>query len=77
MNWRTSSYSSNGGNTCVAVGSLPWRTSSYSGHGGDTRVETASNGAFIAVRDTTERGTGRTLAFSPAAWGVFTAALKR
>ena len=77
MNWRTSSYTSNGGATCVEVGSLPWRTSSYSGNGGDTCVETASNGEVIAVRDTTDHGAGLTLTFTPAGWATFTAALKR
>jgi hypothetical protein len=76
MNWRTSSYTSNGGATCVEVGSLPWRTSSYSSNGGDTCVETASTGEVIAVRDTTDRGTGLTLTFSLKAWVGFTTSLK-
>ncbi len=37
--WRTSSYSDNGGSTCVEVGAIPWRKSSYSGNGGSTCVE--------------------------------------
>jgi len=76
MNWRTSSYSGNGGNTCIEVGSLPWRTSSYTSNGGATCVETASTGEAIAVRDTTDRGTGQTLSFTPRAWTTFTASLK-
>jgi hypothetical protein len=74
--WRTSSYSDNGGNTCVEVGSAPWRTSSYSGNGGNTCVQAAAIGRVIAVRDTTDRGAGLTLAFSAAAWSAFTASLK-
>ena len=74
MNWRISSYTSNGGATCVEVGT--WRTSSYSSNGGNTCVETASTGEVIAVRDTTDRGAGLTLTFSPRAWSAFTASLK-
>ena len=37
--WRKSSYSSNGGVTCVEVASIPWRKSSYSSNGGATCVE--------------------------------------
>jgi hypothetical protein len=74
--WRTSSYTANGGNTCVDVGSAPWRTSSYSSNGGDTCVEAAAVGRVIAVRDTTDRGAGLTLAFTAAAWTAFTASLK-
>jgi hypothetical protein len=75
--WRTSSYTSNGGDTCVEVGSSPWRTSSHSSNGGDTCVEAASTGRLIAVRDTTDRCAGLTLAFPPSAWTAFTASLKR
>ena len=74
--WRTSSYSGNGGDTCVEVGSSPWRTSSYSSNGGNTCVEAASTGQLIAVRDTTDHGAGLTLTFSPSAWTTFTASLR-
>jgi uncharacterized protein DUF397 len=36
--WRKSSYSGNGGNNCVEVGTM-WRKSSYSGNGGGNCVE--------------------------------------
>ncbi len=44
--------------------------------GGRAYVETASNGDAIAVRDTTDHGTGPTLTFTPAAWATFTTGLK-
>lgn len=37
--WRKSSYSHNGGGSCVEVGAIPWRKSSYSGNGGAQCIE--------------------------------------
>jgi hypothetical protein len=39
-------------------------------------VEAASTGQLIAVRDTTDQGTGLTLTFLPSAWTTFVTALK-
>ncbi|QWF81987.1 DUF397 domain-containing protein [Amycolatopsis sp. CA-230715] len=60
--WRTSSYTSNGGN-CVEVG---WRISSYSTTNGDC-VEVGRDRQAILVRDTKDR-TGGTLGFPAAQW---------
>jgi hypothetical protein len=51
--WRTSSYSTNGGN-CVEVA---WRTSSYSGNGG-SYVEVGHRAEEVLVRDTKDRPGG-------------------
>ncbi len=40
--WRKSSYSANGGEACVEVGSIPWRKASYSANGGGNCVEVGS-----------------------------------
>jgi hypothetical protein len=37
--WRKSSYSDNGGDSCIEVGAIPWRKSTYSDNGGSTCVE--------------------------------------
>jgi hypothetical protein len=37
--WRTSSYTDNGGSTCVEVGAIPWRKSTHSDNGGSSCVE--------------------------------------
>jgi hypothetical protein len=37
--WRKSSYSGNGGGSCIEVGTVPWRKSSYSGNGGAACIE--------------------------------------
>jgi hypothetical protein len=63
--WRTSSYSNNGGDTCVEVGT--WRTSSYSNNGGATCVEVGTAIAGVLVRDTADRASA-TLAVPAAAW---------
>jgi hypothetical protein len=39
LGWRTSSYSNNGGGTCVEVAAIPWRKSTYSANGGVQCVE--------------------------------------
>jgi hypothetical protein len=74
--WRKSSYSDNGGSTCVEVGALPWRTSSYTGNGGDTCVEAAHAPGAVLVRDTTQRGAGPVLRVTPAAWARLTRAIR-
>ena len=51
-----------------------WRKSSYSGSNGGECVEVAAAEAVI-VRDTSDRN-GPTLAFSAAAWSVFTVTIK-
>jgi hypothetical protein len=78
--WRTSSYTDNGGDTCVEVSALPWRTSSYSGNGGDTCVEVGAlprrPAGTVLIRDTTERGAGRVLRVPEQAWRAFTSAVR-
>jgi hypothetical protein len=66
--WRTSSYSSNGGSSCVEVGAIPWRTSSYTGNGGSTCVEAGHVRGAVLVRDTTQHGGGPVLRVTPADW---------
>ncbi len=67
--WRKSSYSSNGGATCVEVANV-WRRSSYSSNGGADCVETAMAGPLVAVRDSKDPD-GPRLAFGAGAWGTF------
>jgi hypothetical protein len=54
-----------------------WRKSSYSGgnEGGSNCVEVAGHGGAVAVRDSKDPGLGA-LAFSPARWREFVAAVK-
>jgi hypothetical protein len=53
-----------------------WRKSSYSGTNGGNCVEIARNlPGVVAVRDSKDPG-GPALAFTPADWEAFTAALK-
>jgi hypothetical protein len=77
--WRTSSYTGNGGSTCVEVGALPWRKSSHSDNGGDSCVEvsalTQRPAATVLIRDTTQRG-GLVLRVPAQAWRSFTSALR-
>ncbi len=54
---------------------MDWRKSTYSGANGGSCIETASDGALILVRDTTNRG-GTTLSFAVDAWQEFTGSLK-
>jgi hypothetical protein len=58
--WRKSSYSDNGGSTCVEVGALPRR---------------AAAGAVL-IRDTTDRGVGLVLRVSAETWRAFTTAIR-
>jgi hypothetical protein len=78
--WRKSSYSDNGGDSCVEVGALPWRTSSYSDNGGSTCVEVSAlprrPANTVLIRDTTERGGGRVLRVPEQAWRAFTSAVR-
>lgn len=68
--WRKSSYSSNGGATCIEVAAV-WRKSSHSSNGGNTCVEVAADGSrVIAVRDSTDPG-GAALTFGPREWRRF------
>jgi len=52
-----------------------WRKSSYSGGNGGSCVETASDGAIVLVRDTTDRE-GFTLSVAAGAWAEFTDSLR-
>lgn len=67
LEWRTSSYSSNG-EQCVEV--APWRTSSYSTNGGENCVEVSPATDRMLVRDTKCREAG-IIAFTPDAWTSF------
>jgi hypothetical protein len=70
--WRTSSYSNNGGDTCVEVGA--WRKSSYSNGAGANCVEVAA-ATGVLIRDTTDRA-GATLTIPAAAWRTLLAGLR-
>lgn len=74
--WRTSSYSGNGGSTCVEVGALPWRKSTYSGNGGSSCVEAGHVPGAVLIRDTTDNGTGLVLRVTPADWARFTTTVR-
>lgn len=49
----------------------PWRTSTHSNNGGNC-VQVASHDGVVAVRDTTQHGTGPILRFPARAWRQFT-----
>jgi Domain of unknown function (DUF397) len=73
--WRKSSYSGNGGASCVEVAAA-WRKSSHSGNGGDSCVEVARNQPdAVAVRDSKDPD-GPMLVFTPAQWTAFAVAVK-
>jgi hypothetical protein len=72
--WRKASYSSNGGDSCVEVGTA-WRKASYSGNGGGSCVEAGNVPGGVLVRDTTDRD-GAVLSIPAEAWKMFTAALQ-
>jgi hypothetical protein len=72
--WRKASYSSNGGGSCVEVGTA-WRKASYSGNGGGSCVEAGNVLGVVLVRDTTNRG-GVVLGIPAGAWQTFTGGLK-
>jgi hypothetical protein len=74
--WRTSSYSGNGGSSCVEVGAIPWRTSTYSGNGGSTCIEAGHVAGAVLVRDTTQHGRGPVLRVTPGDWARFTATVR-
>jgi hypothetical protein len=68
--WRKSSYSGNGGGTCVEVS--VWRKSSYTGNGGGNCVEVARNlPRIVAVRDSKDPD-GPLLTLTPEDWRAFT-----
>jgi hypothetical protein len=78
--WRKSTRSGNGGDSCVELAA--WRKSAHSSNGGDTCVEVASTEACacryersIAVRDS-KNPEGHRLHFHPATWRTFTQSLK-
>ena len=74
--WRKSSYSSNGGTACVAVGAIPGRKSTYSDNGGTACVEAGHTHGAVLVRDTTQHGTGPVLRVTPADWARLTATIR-
>jgi hypothetical protein len=74
--WRKSSYSSNGGGSCVEVGAVPWRKSSYSDNGGGSCVEAGTTAGAVLVRDTTQHGRGPVLRVTPADWRRFATAVR-
>jgi Domain of unknown function (DUF397) len=53
-----------------------WRKSSYSGGQGGSCVEVANTPGLVAVRDTTQKGTGPVLRISPTDWSRFTNGIK-
>lgn len=71
--WRKSSYSNNGGDSCVEVGA--WRKSSYSNNGGADCVEVGTAVTGVLVRDTTDRA-GAVLAVPARAWRILLAGLR-
>jgi len=74
--WRKSSYSSNGGESCVEVGATPWRKSTYSSNGGVDCVQAAHLSGVVLVRDTTQHGTGPVLRVTRSDWARLTAGLR-
>ena len=74
--WRKSSYSSNGGGSCVEVGAVPWRKSSYSNGGADNCVEAGHLRDSVLIRDTTQHGDGPVLRVSARTWRAFTTAVR-
>ncbi len=73
VQWRKSSYSSNGGMSCVEVGTVPWRKSTHSGNGGMNCVEAGHVHGAVLVRDTKDNGIGPVLRVTSADWQRFTA----
>jgi hypothetical protein len=76
--WRKSSHSANGGDTCVEVATAPLasgRKSSYSANGGNTCVEVGNGPRAVAVRDSQDPE-GAALAFSRDDWQAFTRTIK-
>jgi hypothetical protein len=53
-----------------------WRTSTHSNNGGNC-VEAAGHDGVVAVRDTTQHGTGPVLRFPAQAWRGFTGQIKQ
>jgi hypothetical protein len=76
VQWRKSSYSNNGGMSCVEVGTAPWRKSSYSGNGGMDCVEAGHVPGAVLVRDTKDNGAGPVLRVTPGGWRTLIAAVR-
>lgn len=57
------------------MSSVHWRKSSHSDHSGGNCIEAANLAPMVGVRDSKDPD-GPRLAFSPAVWGAFTAAIK-
>jgi hypothetical protein len=74
--WRKSSYSHNGGGSCVEVGAVPWRKSTYSSNGGAACVEAGNESGTVLVRDTTQHGRGPVLRVTPTDWRRFATAVR-
>jgi hypothetical protein len=72
--WRISSFSSNGGDSCVEVGA--WRKSSHSANGGLQCVEVGGRATGVLVRDTTCRA-GTILTIPAPAWRTLLANIRR
>jgi predicted secreted Zn-dependent protease len=72
--WRKSSYSGNGGGSCVEV-ALAWRKSSRSGNGGGDCVEVAAAQTLHLARDS-KNPDGPVLAFTRPEWSTFLTAVK-
>jgi hypothetical protein len=74
--WRRSSYSGNGGASCVEAASDRWRKSSYSGNGGGDCVEVAGDLAgVVLIRDSKDRE-GPRLTVHSQAWSAFVQGIK-
>jgi Domain of unknown function (DUF397) len=76
LGWRKSSYSGNGGDSCVEVGAIPWRTSTHSSNGGSTCVEAGHVPGAVLVRDTAQHVRGPVLRVAPGDWARFTATIR-
>ncbi len=79
LEWRTSTFSGENGNSCVEVAPVPaggaWRTSTFSGVNGNSCVEVAPTPTGVAVRDTKDRSRAPHL-HSAAAWRTFITAVR-
>lgn len=76
IQWRKSTYSGNGGQDCVEVGTVPWRKSSHSGHGGQNCVEAGHVLGAVLIRDTKDNEHGPALRVTPGDWRRFTDTLR-
>ncbi|MFF9013520.1 DUF397 domain-containing protein [Streptomyces sp. NPDC014870] len=69
LHWFKSSYSDDGGGSCVEV-AFEWRKSSYSDSGGGECVEVATCPHSVHVRDSKVQD-GPAFAVAPASWSAF------